>query len=132
MQAAFVDCGLERNCYLSAEDVPYGTEGGVSGLRTGDELMVQIVKTPSGKKGAKVTAKPSFVGKTLIYLPNTDFVGISHRIEDDELRESLIFAAKRAKRKGEGMVIRNAAPFCTCRRALFAAEKARRCAENGF
>lgn len=113
MQAAFVDCGLERNCYLSAEDVPYGTEGGVSGLRAGDELMVQIVKTPSGKKGAKVTAKPSFVGKTLIYLPNTDFVGISHRIEDDELRESLIFAAKRAKRKGEGMVIRNAAPFCT-------------------
>lgn len=112
MQAAFVDCGLERNCYLSAEDLAYGTEGGVSALKPGDEIMVQIAKTPCGKKGAKVTQKISIVGKTLIYLPNTDFVGISHRIEDDELRESLIFAAKRAKRKDEGLVIRNSAPFC--------------------
>lgn len=112
MQAAFVDCGLGRNCYLSADDLAYGTEGGVSALHPGDEIMVQIAKLPGGKKGAKVTQKLSFVGKTLIYLPNTDFVGISHRIEDDELRESLIFAAKRAKKKNEGLVIRNSAPFC--------------------
>lgn len=111
MQAAFVDCGLGRNCYLSAEDLPYGAEGNISALKAGDELMVQIIKTPSGKKGAKVTARVSFVGKTLIYLPGTDFVGVSHRIEDDELRDSLIFAAKKAKRKGEGLVIRNSAPF---------------------
>ena len=111
MQAAFVDCGLSRNCYLSAEDLPYNMTGGLSALKAGDELMVQIVKTPGGKKGAKVSARVSFVGKTLIYLPDTDFVGISHRIEDDELRDSLIFAAKKAKKSGEGMVIRNSAPF---------------------
>ena len=110
MQAAVIDCGLERNCYLSEEDLPYGC-GGLSCLKAGDELMVQIVKPPAGKKGAKVTAKISIVGKTLIYLPGTDFVGISHRLEDNELRENMIFAAKRAKRKGEGLVIRNAAPF---------------------
>ena len=67
MQAAFIDCGLERNCYLSEEDLPYGC-GGLSCLKAGDELMVQIVKPPAGKKGAKVTAKISIVGKTLIYL----------------------------------------------------------------
>ena len=113
MQAAFVDCGLERNCYLSAEDLPRGTEGGVASLEPGDELMVQIIKTPCGKKGAKVTTRISFVGKTLIYLPATDFVGVSHRIEDEELRDSLIFAATRAKKAGEGLVIRNFAPFTT-------------------
>ena len=112
MQAAFVDCGLERNCYLSEDDLAYGTEGGVSALKAGDEIMVQITKIPSGKKGAKVTQRISIVGKTLIYLPDTDFVGISHRIEDDELRESLIFAAKNTKKKNEGLVIRNSAPFC--------------------
>ena len=112
MQAAFVDCGLERNCYLSEGDLAYGTEGGVSALKAGDEIMVQITKIPSGKKGAKVTQRISIVGKTLIYLPDTDFVGISHRIEDDELRESLIFAAKNTKKKNEGLVIRNSAPFC--------------------
>ena len=112
MQAAFVDCGLGRNCYLSAEDLAYGTEGGVSALKEGDEIMVQIVKAPCGKKGAKVTQRLSFVGKALIYLPNTEFVGISHNIEDGELRNSLIFAANRARKKNEGLVIRNSAPFC--------------------
>lgn len=111
MQAAFLDCGLERNCYLSAEDLPYGTENGISSLKAGDVMMVQIIKTPCGKKGAKVSARISFVGKTLIYLPNSEFVGISHRIEDDELRESLMLAARKAVKKGEGLVIRNSAPF---------------------
>ena len=48
----------------------------------------------------------------LIYLPGTDFVGISHSLEDNELRDSLLFAAKKAKRKKDGLVIRNSAPFC--------------------
>ncbi len=113
MQAAFVDCGLERNCYLSAEDLPRGENAGVAALKPGDELMVQIIKTPCGKKGAKVTTRISYVGKTLIYLPFTDFLGTSHRIEDAELRESLMFAAAKAKRKGEGLVIRNFAPFAS-------------------
>lgn len=113
MQAAFVDCGLERNCYLSADDLAYGNTEGLAALKAGDEIMVQIVKTPCKNKGAKVTQKLSFVGKTLIYLPGTDFVGISHSLEDNELRDSLLFAAKKAKRKKDGLVIRNSAPFCT-------------------
>ena len=36
MQAAFVDCGLSRNCYLSAEDLPYNMTGGLSALKAGD------------------------------------------------------------------------------------------------
>lgn len=113
MQAAFIDCGLERNCYLSAEDLPYENKEGISLLKPGDVIMVQIVKTPSGKKGAKVSARIAFVGKSLIYLPESNFVGISHRIEDDELRESLMLAARKAVKKGEGLVIRNSAPFCS-------------------
>ncbi len=112
MQAAFVDCGLERNCYLSVDDAaPYGKAGGIENLVPGQEIMVQIAKPPRGKKGAKVTACLSFVGKALIYLPETDFIGISRRIEDEELRQSLMLAAKRAKRTGEGLVIRSNAPF---------------------
>ena len=107
MQAAFVDCGLERNCYLAADDV---TDS--AGIKAGDEVMVQVIKPPCGKKGAKVTMKISLVGRSLIYLPNSDFVGISHRIGDDELKSSLIMAAKRARREGEGIVVRNSAPFC--------------------
>lgn len=112
MQAAFIDCGLERNCYLSADDAaPYGKTGGLENLAPGQEIIVQISHPPRGTKGAKVTTCLSFVGKTIIYLPDTDFIGISNRISDEELRQSLMLAASRTKRPGEGLVIRSAAPF---------------------
>ncbi|MCD7728858.1 MAG: Rne/Rng family ribonuclease [Clostridia bacterium] len=116
MQAAFVDCGAERNFYIPAEDLSPWCEGLTlekHNFKAGDRVTVQVVKPPAGSKGAKVTARLSFVGKTIIYLPDTEFVGVSHKITDKELRASLIMEAKRAKRKGEGVVIRSAAPFCT-------------------
>lgn len=120
MQAAFVNCGLERNCYLSADDVlPDGDkyEAGAAGgatfpeLKEGDEIMVQVVKAPVGKKGAKVTAQPSFVGKCIILMPETPFVGVSRKIADEELRKNLVFAANKLKEKDEGIVLRTAAPY---------------------
>ena len=59
MQAAFVNCGLERNCYLSAEDLfpdknKYdGDEVDIPAelnLKPGDEILVQVVKAPVGKR----------------------------------------------------------------------------------
>ncbi|MDE7440030.1 MAG: Rne/Rng family ribonuclease [Clostridia bacterium] len=119
MQAAFVDCGLERNCYLSADDaIPYaekydGSHGEITfpELKEGDDVIVQVVKPPVGKKGAKVTLFPSFVGKTIIYLPNTPFVGVSRKIADDELRKSLAYSVSRLIRGDEGIVLRTASPY---------------------
>ena len=135
MQAAFIDCGLARNCYLSAEgelpdaDKYYGA-GAVAGaalgaatgaalgttaafakLKVGDEVMVQVVKAPIGKKGAKVTLKPSFVGNCLIYMPEIPFVGVSRKIADEELRRNLVFCAERIKKPWEGLILRTAAPY---------------------
>ena len=120
MQAAFVNCGLERNCYLSADDVlpdgdkyetGHAAQTAFPELKEGDEVMVQVVKAPVGKKGAKVTAQPSFVGKCLIYMPETPFVGVSRKIADDELRKNLAYAANKLKDKDEGIVLRTAAPY---------------------
>lgn len=117
MQAAFVDCGLERNCFLPADDVspccPKDYRAERLQFKEGDEVVVQVVKPPAGKKGAKVTTRLSFAGKSVIYLPETDFVGVSHKITDSELKQSLVKEAARAKRQGEGIVIRSAAPFST-------------------
>ncbi len=120
MQAAFINCGLERNCFLSAEDLPdcdrygdYPNESTLSELKEGDEILVQVVKPPVGKKGAKVTMHPAFVGKLFIYLPETPFVGVSRKISDDELRKNLAFCAESIKNAGEGLVVRTAAPYAT-------------------
>lgn len=117
MQAAFVSCGLERNCYLplneSAPEVSAAYDGAAAStpasVREGDEILVQVVKSPRGNKGAKVTRALSFVGKTLIYLPETDFLGISRKITDEEMRESLLAAADKLRGAGEGFIIRTAA-----------------------
>jgi len=120
MQAAFVNCGLERNCYLSADDVLPDADKYEAGqtaqaafpeLKEGDEILVQVVKAPVGKKGAKVTAQPSFVGKCIIYMPETPFVGVSRKIADEELRKNLAFTANKLKSANEGIVLRTAAPY---------------------
>lgn len=120
MQAAFVNCGLERNCYLSVEDLfpdKNKYDGGdvdipkELNLKVGDEILVQVVKAPVGKKGAKVTTALSFVGKYLIYMPNTPFIGVSRKIHDPELRKNLIFTASRKCRGNEGLIVRTAAPY---------------------
>lgn len=121
MQAAFVDCGLERNCFLSLapeESAPDGKKYECTGealpapqIEAGDEILVQIQKLPVGKKGAKVTANPSYVGKCLIYMPDCPFTGVSRKITDKELRNNLIYSAARIKSDGEGLVFRAAAPY---------------------
>ncbi|MDE7087615.1 MAG: Rne/Rng family ribonuclease [Clostridia bacterium] len=119
MQAAFIDCGLERHCYLSASD--QAVEKGADGesyappkelnLQVGDEIMVQITKAPHDKKGAKVTANLSFVGKYTVFMPTTPFVGVSAKISDHELRKNLLFSAGKQLEQGEGLVVRTAAPY---------------------
>ncbi len=117
MRAAFVACGLERNCYLplgesAAIFTSYDGDGNAvhaPDLKEGDEILVQIVKPPRGTKGAKVTCDLSFVGKTLIYLPQTDFLGISRKITDPETRERLLKEADKLREKGTGFIVRTAA-----------------------
>ncbi len=119
MQAAFINCGLARNCYVSAEDViPDAVNLGADGvqpsfpeLKEGDEIIVQVIKPPVGKKGARVTAHPSYVGNSLIYMPDLHFVGVSRKIDDKELRGSLIYSVKKLIGENEGAIIRTAAPY---------------------
>lgn len=133
MNAAFIDCGLERNCYLSlagTETVvdPNKYEGKMPlsrereheqsrvDVKPGDEILVQALKNPRGTKGAKVTVKFSFVGKNLIYMPGTDFLGVSAKIEEKELRDNLLFTVDGMRKKGDGLIVRTVAPYATASR----------------
>ncbi len=127
MNAAFVQCGLAKNCYLSMDEeytdyTKYdGTMGGSTpktlDLKEGDEIIVQVTKPPRGNKGAKVTTHLSFVGKLMIYLPNVDFLGISRKITDEAERNSLIeMADKLRSSHGEGYIIRTQAPHSSLKK----------------
>lgn len=124
MNAAFIACGLHRNCYLSMEETytdytKYDgtllqTDAKPLKLSVGDEILVQVTKPPRGNKGAKVTTHLSFVGKHLIYLPTTDFLGISRKITDEAQREKLLKSVEKMREKQtEGFIVRTQAPFAT-------------------
>lgn len=134
MQAAFVDCGMERNCYLPMDEraaVISSYDGGEvalreSPLKEGDEILVQVVKPARGNKGAKVTRDLSFVGKSLIYLPNNKFLGISRKLPDGELREALLKEVGKFIEGDEGYIIRTAAKDAAKRRLKTEAEYLKR------
>jgi ribonuclease G len=100
MQAAFVDIGLERASFIHVSDIVPLDENGleirenttenISELvREGQSLLVQVVKEPIGTKGARLTTQLSFSSRYLVYMPNSQHIGVSLRIEDEEERNRL-------------------------------------------
>lgn len=99
MQAAFVDIGQERAGFIHVADlVPRKENGGEDKaadtdirtlLREGQEILVQVIKDPISTKGARLSTHLSVSARYLVYMPYTDHIGISVRIEEDEERERL-------------------------------------------
>lgn len=124
MNAAFICCGLAKNCYLSMEETYtdytkydgslVSTGAKPLDLKENEEIIVQMTKPPRGNKGAKVTTNLSFVGKCLIYLPQTNFLGISRKITDETQRERLLKTVEKMREsENEGFIVRTQAPFAT-------------------
>jgi len=97
MQAAFVEIGLEKAAFIhvdevickdnSIEEKNRQTIGYL--LKEGQSLIVQVTKDPLGTKGARLTTHISIPSRYLVYMDNSNHVGISQRIEDNEERERL-------------------------------------------
>lgn len=117
MQSAFVDVGLERTAFLHVADIAEAhCEGEKPApietiLHEGQSLMVQVAKDPIGTKGARLTTTVSLAGRKLVYLPRDNHIGVSQRIEDAELRESLraMMTELRPETEKGGYIIRTSA-----------------------
>lgn len=117
MQSAFIDIGLERTGFLHVADIyeAHKEDGTVTPiemlLHEGQALMVQVAKDPIGTKGARLTTTISLAGRKLVYLPREPHIGVSQRIEDEELRESLRQTMLRLRPETEkgGYIIRTCA-----------------------
>jgi ribonuclease G len=78
-------------------------------LQKGQEIVVQISKEPIGTKGARITSHISLPGRYVVYMPTTEHIGVSRRIEDDRERKRLreIVASGRPPDAG-GFIVRTA------------------------
>ncbi|WP_140908335.1 ribonuclease G [Cognatiluteimonas lumbrici] len=123
MQAAFVEIGLERAAFLHANDIqrPLPARGADATdspaaptplitdlLREGQDVVVQVVKDPIGSKGARLTTQISIPSRYLVLLPQSQVVGISARIEDEDERARLkaLVTELAAPHGGFGYIVR--------------------------
>ncbi len=78
-------------------------------LTEGQEVMVQVAKSPIGTKGARVTTYISLPGRFLVLMPTSDHVGISRRIEDELERTRLKNLILSLREENLGYIVRTAA-----------------------
>jgi len=125
LQAAFVNYGGKRDGFLPLRDVSQdyfterrdgdnGQEGGHAHgrqhLKVGQEVLVQVMREVSERKGALLTAYISLPGRYIVLLPNKQGGGgISRKIEDEEDRKRLKEIMEQIKLEdGMGFIIRTA------------------------
>ena len=102
LQAAFVNFGNGKNGFLQSDEVhpeyylvPHDATHGPKYppiqkvLKVGQEVLVQVVKEPSGSKGAFLTTWISIAGRFLVLTPGQEQIGVSRKVEDPEERARL-------------------------------------------
>ena len=57
-------------------------------LTEGQDILVQVAKEPIGTKGARLTCHITLPCRNLVFMPLTDHIGVSRKIEDEEIRSS--------------------------------------------
>lgn len=78
-------------------------------LKTGQNLLVQIVKEPISTKGPRISSELSIAGRFLVLVPFSDRVSVSQKIADPKEKERLKRLAKSIKPKGFGVILRTVA-----------------------
>lgn len=106
INSIFLDIGLEKEAYMY-----YSEELKRSGIKKGQELLVEVLKEPLGSKGAKVSNKVSILGKFIVLTIGEEGITLSKRIIDLEQRQRLTNIIKPIR--GIGLVFRTESEFAT-------------------
>ena len=77
-------------------------------LREGQELVVQVTKDQIAHKGVRVTTHVTLPGRTLVYMPTIDHIGVSRRIENEDERTRLKEILLALKKGPGGYIVRTA------------------------
>jgi len=125
IEAAFVDIGAERDAFLPLDEICYrnlppGRDGTGADkgrrrikdlLKSGDEILVQIIKEQFTSKPPTLSTFYSLPGRYLVLLPGSEDAGISRKIEGEDrvrLREMI---ERLHPPPGCGIIVRTAAGF---------------------
>ncbi len=102
LQAAFINYGNHKNGFLQIDEIHpeyyQSHHEAVRGkkfppiqkiIKPGQEILVQVVKEPTGNKGAFLTTWLSLAGRFLVLTPGQEQIGVSRKVDNDEERSRL-------------------------------------------
>ena len=78
-------------------------------ISDGQEILVQVAKSPIGTKGARITSHISLPGRFLVLMPSSNHIGISRRIENEAERARLKDLVTELRSGQLGYIVRTAA-----------------------
>lgn len=118
LQSAFVDIGEKKNAFIhikdilpkinilenEVEEVPIGKV-----IKTGDPIIVEVKRDSVEHKGAKVSTHINLAGRFIVLLPNTPFITVSQKIEDENEKQRLKNIVKELLPENCGAIVRTSA-----------------------
>ena len=120
MQAAFIDIGLEKSTFIHLKDIlpkvdilkekeDFNNKDVKKIVKKGMPILVQVKKDFTDSKGAKVSTHLSLNSRYIVFMPNTEIVTISKKIEDKNERERLLEIVKKYLPANCGAIVRTSA-----------------------
>ena len=119
MQAAFIDIGKGKNTFIQVKDlmpkqdqtknIKIELKDIKEIAKVGMNVIVQVKKDANNQKGARVSTHISITGEYLVFMPDTDFITISQKIEDEARKQELKDFVKSILPQGTGAIIRTSA-----------------------
>jgi len=101
--STFPDTDLNRSPGMSIDSL----------LKEGQEITVQVGKDPIGTKGARLTCHITLPCRNLVFMPLTDHIGISRKIQNEEVRKTLKERIESLRPEGTGFIVRTVAENAT-------------------
>lgn len=119
MQSAFIDIGDKRNTFIRLKDLlPKEDESKNDDkyklpdcnikdfVKQDMKILVQVKRDGTEKKGARVSTHINLPGRFVVFMPNSSFITVSQKIENEEEKQRLINIVKDILPENTGAIVR--------------------------
>lgn len=119
MQSAFIDIGDKRNTFIRLKDLlPKEDESKRDDkykpldcnikdfVKQDMKILVQVKRDGTEKKGARVSTHINLPGRFVVFMPNSNFITVSQKIENGEEKQRLINIVKNILPENTGAIVR--------------------------
>lgn len=119
MQSAFIDIGDKRNTFIRLKDLLPKEDESKSNekykltdynikdiIKRDMKILVQVKRDGTEKKGARASTHINIPGRFVVFMPNSDFITVSQKIEDQNEKKRLIEIVKEIIPQNTGAIVR--------------------------